>query len=85
MIVPVLNQSIIRNWLLTSIYTHVKTSAVSDTNRETSDVCPEGRLFSNSTVYSEGRGNIDSASRTKTVEAVLDFVEASQRLQSRAP
>ncbi|KAI3093180.1 hypothetical protein CBS147333_10127 [Penicillium roqueforti] len=33
----------------------------------------------------EGRGNIDSASRTKTVEAVLDFAEASQRFQSRAP
>jgi len=33
----------------------------------------------------EGRGKIDSASRTKTVEAVLDFVEASQRSQSRAP
>ena len=33
----------------------------------------------------EGRGKIDSASRTKTVEAVLDFAEASQRFQSRAP
>ena len=33
----------------------------------------------------EGRGKIDSASRTRTVEAVLDFAEASQRFQSRAP
>jgi hypothetical protein len=33
----------------------------------------------------EGRGKINSASRTKTVEAVLDFAEASQRFQSRAP
>ncbi|OQD77337.1 hypothetical protein PENANT_c114G03644, partial [Penicillium antarcticum] len=33
----------------------------------------------------EGRGKIDSASRSKTVEAVLDFAEASQRFQSRAP
>lgn len=33
----------------------------------------------------DGRGKIDSASRTKTVEAVLDFAEASQRFQSRAP
>jgi hypothetical protein len=33
----------------------------------------------------EGRGKIDSASRAKTVDAVLDFAEASQRFQSRAP
>jgi ribonuclease HI len=32
----------------------------------------------------EGRGKISSASRAKTVEAVLDFAEASQRFQSRA-
>jgi hypothetical protein len=31
-----------------------------------------------------GRGKIDSASRIKTVEAVLDFAEASQWFQSRA-
>jgi hypothetical protein len=28
----------------------IRPSAVSDTNRETSDMCPEGKLFSNSTV-----------------------------------
>jgi hypothetical protein len=33
----------------------------------------------------EGRGKIDRTSRTKTVEAALDFAEASQRFQSRAP
>ncbi|KAJ5513135.1 hypothetical protein N7463_002687 [Penicillium fimorum] len=33
----------------------------------------------------EGKGKIDRASRTKTVEAVLDFAEASQRFQIRAP
>lgn len=33
----------------------------------------------------EGRGKIDSASRTKTVDAVLDFAKASQRFQNRAP
>ncbi|CRL30010.1 unnamed protein product [Penicillium camemberti] len=33
----------------------------------------------------EGRGKIDSDSRTKTVEAVLEFTEASQRFQSCAP
>jgi ribonuclease HI len=33
----------------------------------------------------EGRGKIVSASRSKTVEAALDFAEASQRFQSRAP
>jgi hypothetical protein len=32
----------------------------------------------------EGRSNIDSASRTKTVEAVLDFAEALQQFRSRA-
>jgi hypothetical protein len=33
----------------------------------------------------EGKGKVNSASRAKTVEAVLDFAEASQRFQSRAP
>ncbi|KAJ5293045.1 Methyltransferase type 12 [Penicillium atrosanguineum] len=33
----------------------------------------------------EGRSKIDSASRTKTVEAVFGFAKASQRFQSRAP
>jgi hypothetical protein len=33
----------------------------------------------------ERRGKIDSTSRTKTVDAVLDFAEVSQRFQSRAP
>ena len=32
-----------------------------------------------------GRGKPDNASRAKTVEAVLDFAEASQRFRSRAP
>jgi hypothetical protein len=32
----------------------------------------------------EGRGIRDSAPRAKTVEAALDFTEASQRFQSRA-
>ncbi|KAJ5135377.1 reverse transcriptase [Penicillium bovifimosum] len=32
-----------------------------------------------------GRGRPDNASRAKTVEAVLDFAEASQRFRSRAP
>ena len=31
------------------------------------------------------RGNPDTVSRAKTVEAVLDFAEASQRFRSRAP
>lgn len=61
---------------------------VSDTSRETRGVCLKGNLISTLTVQcpgEEGRGKIDSASRTKTVEAVLDFAEASQRFQSRAP
>lgn len=33
----------------------------------------------------EGRGMRDGAPRAKTVEAALDFAEASQRFQSRAP
>ena len=33
----------------------------------------------------ERRGQIDHASRTKTVDAVLDFAKASQRFRSRAP
>ncbi|KAJ5837719.1 uncharacterized protein N7525_002907 [Penicillium rubens] len=33
----------------------------------------------------ERRGQIDHASRTKTVDTVLDFAEASQRFRSRAP
>lgn len=33
----------------------------------------------------EERGKVSHASRAKTVEAVLDFAEASQRFQSRAP
>lgn len=32
----------------------------------------------------DGRGKVSNASRAKTVEAVLDFAEASQRFQSRA-
>lgn len=32
-----------------------------------------------------GRGRSDSASHAKTVEAVLDLAETSQRFQSRAP
>lgn len=32
-----------------------------------------------------GRGKPDNASRAKTVEAVLDFAEASQRFRSRVP
>ena len=31
------------------------------------------------------RGKPDTVSRAKTVTAILDFVEASQRLRSRAP
>ena len=31
------------------------------------------------------RGKPDTVSRAKTVNAVLDFAEASQRFQSRAP
>ncbi|CAG8879489.1 unnamed protein product [Penicillium salamii] len=31
------------------------------------------------------RGKPDTVSRTKTVNAVLDFAEASQQFQSRAP
>jgi hypothetical protein len=33
----------------------------------------------------EGRGKIDSTSRTKIVEAILVFAKASQWFQSRAP
>jgi len=31
------------------------------------------------------RGNINNVSRSKAVEAVLDFAEASQRFRSRVP
>ncbi|KAI2736044.1 hypothetical protein DTO013E5_9199 [Penicillium roqueforti] len=31
------------------------------------------------------RGNLDTVSRAKTIQAVLDFAEASQRFRSRAP
>lgn len=31
------------------------------------------------------KGNPDTASRAKTVQAVLDFAEASQRFRGRAP
>jgi hypothetical protein len=33
----------------------------------------------------EGKGKIDSASQSKSVEALLGFAEASQGFQSRAP
>jgi hypothetical protein len=35
--------------------------------------------------HARRRGKRDTASRAKTVEAVLDFAEASQRFRSRAP
>ncbi|OQD74003.1 hypothetical protein PENANT_c189G02360 [Penicillium antarcticum] len=60
------------NWLST----YAKTFGFRDNNHVSS-------LLGGST---EGeRGNPDTVSRARTVKAVLDFAEASQRFQSRAP
>ena len=49
--IPTLNGTSVIQGLFTG--DPIRPSAVSGTNRETSDVCPEGKLFSNSTVVFE--------------------------------
>ncbi|KAJ5471997.1 hypothetical protein N7539_008566 [Penicillium diatomitis] len=44
-----------------------------------------GDAFNSMITLLGGSGERGTASRAKTVEAVLDFAEASQRFQSRAP